>query len=74
MPGLNLTPHFKYRTIPCCQNRDIYIIEIPTIYISVNENDQPVQGENPTTIFLQKPQKFKNVNRKKRIKIDLDVC
>ena len=54
MTGLNLTPHFKYSTILCCQNRDIFIIYIPTRNRPVHKNDQHVQGWNPTTIPFQK--------------------
>ena len=51
MAGLNITPNFKNSTILCYQNIDIIILDIPTRSISVNENDQHVQGWNPTIIF-----------------------
>ena len=51
MTGLKFTPHFKYSTVICCQNRDIFIIDITTRDISVHENYQHVQGWNTTTIF-----------------------
>ena len=50
--GLKFTRHFNCSTILCCQNRDIFIINIPTRDISVHKNDQHVQGWNTTTIFL----------------------
>ena len=37
MAGLNFTPHFKYSTIICCQNRYIFIIYRPTRDISVQK-------------------------------------
>ena len=73
MTGLNLTPHFKYSTIPCYQNSDILTLYIPTINISVHENDQHVQGWNPTIIFFNNIY-FSFQKPKKWIKIDLDVC
>ena len=49
-----LTPHFKYITTRYFQNIDIFSIDIPNTAISVHENDQHVQGWNPTTIYPQK--------------------
>ena len=69
--GLNLTPHFKFITILCCQNSDIIILDRPTRNISVHENYQHVQGWNTTIIFLRIVF-FKN--QKNGLKIDLDVC
>ena len=51
MAGFNLTPHFKYSTIQCCQNIDIIILDRPTINRSVHEKDQHVKDWNPTIIF-----------------------
>ena len=48
MTDLNLTTKFKYRTIICCQIRDIFSIYIPTRARSIYENQQHVQGWNPT--------------------------
>ena len=39
-----LTPHFKYSTMRCFQNRDIFSIYRPTRSRSLHENDQHVQG------------------------------
>ena len=61
MPGLNLTPHFKYSTILCSQNRDNFIINIPTRNGIVHKNDRHVQGWNPTTIYVSKTAKIKNI-------------
>ena len=72
MIGLKFTPHFNCSTILCCQNRDIFIINIPTRYRSVHENDQHVQGWNTTSIFFNR-KNSKKMKIEKLIKIDLDV-
>ena len=41
-------------TLLCCQNIEIFIIYSATRSRSVHENDQHVQGWNPTTIYFQK--------------------
>ena len=53
MIELQIQTHFKYITMFCCQNRDIFSIDRPTSARSVHKNDQYVQGWNPTTIFLE---------------------
>ena len=49
MEDLNLTPKFKYRTLICCQVRNIFSLYGPTGAISVHGNHQHSQGWNPTT-------------------------
>ena len=39
MKDLQLTPHFKYITVPCCQSINIFSIYIPTRAILVHKND-----------------------------------
>ena len=53
MADLNLIPHFKYTTILCFKNRDIFSMYVPTWYISVHENGQHVQFWNPITNFFK---------------------
>ena len=72
--GLKFTPHFKYSTILCCQNRDMFIIDIPNRDRSFHENNQHFQGWNTTTIFW-KSQKLKKIWKSKNgLKFYLDVC
>ena len=72
MTDSKITPHFKYGTILCFQNKDIFSIDRPTRSRSVYKNDQHVQGWNPDTNFsiIAKIQK----KIEKLIKIDIDVC
>ena len=73
MTDWNLTPQFKYSTLRCSRNREIFVIYWPTGAISVHKNDQYVQGWNPTTNFW-KIAKIRKINliffskNKKRIK------
>ena len=41
-------------TLLCCQNREIFSIYSATRSTSVHQNDQHVQGWNPTTVSSQK--------------------
>ena len=63
MTDSELTPHFKYGTILCFQNKDIFSIDRPTRYRSVYKNDQHVQGWNPATNFFNNRKNSKE-NRK----------
>ena len=66
MIELQLTPHFKYSMIICCQIRKVFSIYIPTRARLVHKNDQHVQGWDPTTNFsvIAKIQKQENGNQK----------
>ena len=44
----------RNRTLLCCQNRELFSIYRATRYRLVHENDQHVQGWNPTIIYFQK--------------------
>ena len=69
-----LTPHFKYSTMRCFQNRNMFSIYRPTRAKSVHKNDQHVQGKKPTTIFFENRKNSKKRKTKKRIKNDIYVC
>ena len=68
MTDSRLTPQFKYITMLCCQNRDIFSICRPTVAISVHKKDQHVQGWKPTSNFSRITKIIKNGSRKKLIK------
>ena len=54
--------------MPCYQNKDIFIIDIPTRSISVHKNDQHVQGWKPTTSFSKIAKIQKNNGNWKKLK------
>ena len=80
MTYLNLLPKFKYSTLLCSQIRDIFSIYRQTGASSVHKHDQHFQVWNSTTNFFENCKNSKKENifniffKKKRIKIELDVC
>ena len=51
MPDLNLTPYLKYSTILCCQNRDIFSMDIPTIANQFKKMINVFRVRIPSPIF-----------------------
>ena len=67
MTDSQLTPHFKYSTVQCCQKSHIFSIDRPT----VQKNDQHVHGWKITNLFFGNCKNQKKRKSENWIKIDI---